>query len=46
MWVTNGLRSGLVATLVKTDPAADPPHRGMSCLLVEKEPGVSSTRAA
>ena len=39
MWVTNGLRSGLVALLVKTDPAADPPHRGMSCLLVEKPPG-------
>jgi alkylation response protein AidB-like acyl-CoA dehydrogenase len=42
MWVTNGLRSGLVALLVKTDPAADPPHRGMSCLLVEKTPGESS----
>jgi alkylation response protein AidB-like acyl-CoA dehydrogenase len=41
MWVTNGLRSGMVATLVKTDPEADPPHRGMSCLLIEKEPGAS-----
>jgi len=41
MWVTNGLRSGLVATLVKTDPDATPAHRGMSCLLVEKEPGAS-----
>jgi alkylation response protein AidB-like acyl-CoA dehydrogenase len=39
MWVTNGLRSGMVATLVKTDPDAKPAHRGMSCLLVEKEPG-------
>jgi alkylation response protein AidB-like acyl-CoA dehydrogenase len=39
MWVTNGLRSGLVALLVKTDPQADPPHRGMSCLLVSKTPG-------
>jgi alkylation response protein AidB-like acyl-CoA dehydrogenase len=38
MWVTNGLRSGLVATLVKTDPDATPAHRGMSCLLVEKTP--------
>ncbi len=38
MWVTNGLRSGLVATLVKTDPDASPPHRGMSCLLIEKTP--------
>jgi alkylation response protein AidB-like acyl-CoA dehydrogenase len=41
MWVTNGLRAGMVATLVKTDPEADPPHRGMSCLLVEKEPGAA-----
>jgi butyryl-CoA dehydrogenase len=38
MWVTNGLRSGLVATLVKTDPDASPAHRGMSCLLIEKTP--------
>jgi alkylation response protein AidB-like acyl-CoA dehydrogenase len=41
MWVTNGLRSGVVATLVKTDPGAQPAHRGMSCLLVEKEPGAA-----
>ena len=41
MWVTNGLRSGLVALLVKTDPEAKPAHRGMSCLLVEKQPGAS-----
>ena len=41
MWVTNGLRSGLVALLVKTDPDAKPAHRGMSCLLVEKPPGAA-----
>ena len=41
MWVTNGLRSGVVATLVKTDPAADPPHTGMTCFMVVKEPGVA-----
>ena len=41
MWLTNGLRSGIVMTLVKTDPEADPPHKGMSLLIVEKEPGVS-----
>ena len=41
MWVTNGLRSGLVALLVKTDPDAKPAHRGMSCLLVEKQPGAA-----
>jgi alkylation response protein AidB-like acyl-CoA dehydrogenase len=39
MWLTNGLRSGIVMTLVKTAPDADPPHRGMSMLIVEKEPG-------
>jgi butyryl-CoA dehydrogenase len=42
MWVTNGLRAGLVVLLCKTDPEADPPHRGMSVLMVEKEPGANS----
>jgi len=41
MWVTNGLRAGLVFTLVKTDPDADPRHKGMTCFIVEKEPGAS-----
>jgi alkylation response protein AidB-like acyl-CoA dehydrogenase len=41
MWVTNGLRAGLVFTLVKTDPDADPRHKGMTCFIAEKEPGVS-----
>ena len=39
MWLTNGLRAGLVMTLVKTNPEADPPHKGISMLMVEKEPG-------
>jgi alkylation response protein AidB-like acyl-CoA dehydrogenase len=39
MWVTNGLRAGLVVLLCKTDPSADPPHKGISILFVEKEPG-------
>jgi alkylation response protein AidB-like acyl-CoA dehydrogenase len=39
MWLTNGLRAAIVMTLVKTDPSADPPHRGMSMLIIEKEPG-------
>ncbi len=41
MWVTNGLRSGVVATLVKTDTEITPAHNGMSVLLVEKTPGVA-----
>jgi alkylation response protein AidB-like acyl-CoA dehydrogenase len=39
MWVTNGLRSGIVFLLAKSDPDADPPHRGMTCFITEKEPG-------
>jgi butyryl-CoA dehydrogenase len=38
MWVTNAWRAGLIAVLAKTDPAADPSHRGMTGFLVEKEP--------
>jgi alkylation response protein AidB-like acyl-CoA dehydrogenase len=41
MWVTNGLRAALVFTLVKTDPNADPKHKGMTCFICEKAPGVS-----
>ncbi|MGH3083116.1 MAG: acyl-CoA dehydrogenase family protein [Gaiellaceae bacterium] len=40
MWATNGLRAGLVMLLAKTDPKADPPHRGMTAFVLEKEPGV------
>ncbi|MFL5820994.1 MAG: acyl-CoA dehydrogenase family protein [Solirubrobacteraceae bacterium] len=41
MWVTNGLMSGVVFVLVRTDPKAEPPYKGMTCLIAEKEPGVS-----
>src|SRR4051812_10003904 len=41
MWVTNGLLSSLVFVLVKTDPNAEPRHRGMTCFIAEKEPGVA-----
>jgi alkylation response protein AidB-like acyl-CoA dehydrogenase len=41
MWVTNGLRSSLVFVLVKTDPSADPRHKGFTCFIAEKEAGVS-----
>jgi alkylation response protein AidB-like acyl-CoA dehydrogenase len=41
MWVTNGLMSGVVFVLVKTDKDASPPHRGMTCFVCEKEPGAS-----
>jgi alkylation response protein AidB-like acyl-CoA dehydrogenase len=41
MWVTNGLRAALVFVLVRTDPNADPKHRGLTCFIAEKEPGVA-----
>jgi alkylation response protein AidB-like acyl-CoA dehydrogenase len=34
-WITNARHAGLIATLVKTDPAAQPRHTGISILLVE-----------
>src|SRR5437764_125678 len=39
MWVTNGLRSAVVFVLMKTDPKSDPPYKGMTCFITEKEPG-------
>jgi alkylation response protein AidB-like acyl-CoA dehydrogenase len=41
MWVTNGLRSALVFVLVRSDPAAEPRHRGLTCFIAEKEAGAS-----
>jgi alkylation response protein AidB-like acyl-CoA dehydrogenase len=38
MWVTNGLGSGVVFVLMKTDAQADPPYKGMTCFITEKEP--------
>jgi alkylation response protein AidB-like acyl-CoA dehydrogenase len=43
MWVTNGLRSGVVFVLVKTDREASPPYKGMTCFICEKEPGKADT---
>ncbi len=43
MWLTNGARSGVVATLVKTDLGADSVYRNMTTFLLEKEPGFGET---
>ncbi len=37
MWITNSLYGDLVLLLVKTDPGAEPRHKGMSLLLCEKK---------
>ncbi len=43
MWLTNGARSAVVATLVRTDLGADPVYRNMTTFLLEKEPGFGET---
>ena len=43
MWLTNGARCGLVATLVKTDEGSDSVYKNMTTFLVEKEPGFGET---
>lgn len=35
MWVTNGHRAGVYLVLTKTDPEAEPRHRGISAFLVD-----------
>ena len=43
-WITNARRSGLVALLCKTDPAARPAHAGVSIVLAEPGPGFIVSR--
>lgn len=43
-WITNSLHGNILALLVKTDTRAEPRHRGMSLLLVEKGPGFEVSR--
>jgi alkylation response protein AidB-like acyl-CoA dehydrogenase len=38
-WITNGVYGSTFGVLVKTDPGAEPPHRGMSMFICEKGPG-------
>jgi alkylation response protein AidB-like acyl-CoA dehydrogenase len=43
-WISNARRSGLIALLCKTNPEAQPPHKGVSILLVEKVPGFTISK--
>jgi alkylation response protein AidB-like acyl-CoA dehydrogenase len=43
-WITNSRRSQVIALLCKTDPGAQPAHRGISILLVEHGPGLTVSR--
>ncbi|HEX6268379.1 MAG TPA: acyl-CoA dehydrogenase family protein [Burkholderiales bacterium] len=43
-WISNGIHGACFAVLAKTDPQAQPRHRGMSMFLCEKGPGLSVSR--
>ncbi|MGX7706649.1 acyl-CoA dehydrogenase family protein [Methylobacterium sp. Gmos1] len=43
-WITNSYYGNTFALLVKTDPAANPRHKGMSLLIAEKGPGFEVSR--
>jgi alkylation response protein AidB-like acyl-CoA dehydrogenase len=43
-WISNARRSRLIALLCKTDPAAQPKHKGISILLVEHGPGLTVSK--
>src|SRR4051794_3134531 len=43
MWVTNGLMSGVVFVLVRTDRESESPQKGMTCFVCEKEPGAAES---
>ena len=37
MWITNARHAGIMPVLVKTDPTAEPRHKGMSVLIIESD---------
>jgi alkylation response protein AidB-like acyl-CoA dehydrogenase len=44
MWITNSVEGDALAVLVKTDPSAEPAHRGMSLLFVERTMGYRASK--
>jgi alkylation response protein AidB-like acyl-CoA dehydrogenase len=43
-WITNAVEGSCFALLVKTDPQAQPRHKGMSLFIAPKGPGFNHTR--
>jgi alkylation response protein AidB-like acyl-CoA dehydrogenase len=43
-WISNGIQGSCFAVLAKTDPDAEPRHKGMAMFLCEKGPGFSAGR--
>jgi alkylation response protein AidB-like acyl-CoA dehydrogenase len=44
MWITNSVNGNILAVLVKTDPNTDPPHKGMSLILAERDSGYEALK--
>ncbi len=44
MWISNGIEGNCFALLVKTNPEAQPRHKGMSLFIAEKGPGFTVSR--
>ena len=43
-WISNGIQGSCFAVLVKTNPEAEPRHKGMSMFLCEKGPGFTASK--
>ncbi len=43
-WISNSIEGSCFALLVKTDPKAEPRHKGMSMFIAEKGPGFNVSR--
>jgi len=43
-WISNGIQGSCFAVLAKTNPEAQPRHKGMAMFLCEKGPGFSASR--
>jgi len=43
-WISNGIHGSVFAVLVKTNPEAEPRHKGMSLVIVDKRDGLTVGR--
>ena len=43
-WISNGIQGSCFAVLVKTNPDAEPRHKGMTMFLCEKGPGFTASK--
>jgi alkylation response protein AidB-like acyl-CoA dehydrogenase len=43
-WISNGIQGSCFAVLAKTDPGAQPRHKGMTMFLCEKGPGFTASK--